>query len=257
MPGPRVLGIDDVAGPVGEPHALGVAHLDREDRAAAIALNTAEHAESGLRCAVLDGLSPVETDGEALEVLPRHHVNDAADCFRTVERGGAVEDGVDPTDGDRRVHAADVDSGTFAARGRVRGKPVAIHHGHRRPGAEPAQVRPDLGALVALLVVGLAAPFVVGQPVLPGLRAADALERCRVGVDAKLERLIEDHIAEFRVTGHLDVDVVDDVLGRRQVEVRTPDIGSGDDHLLDFFVVLLVFFILILILGPEVEGKKR
>ena len=260
VPCPRVLGVDDVVGAVREPHPVGVAQFHGEDRPPAIPLHAAKHAEGLIRGAVLEGRGPVHAEGESFEVLARHHVDDAAHRFRAVEGGGAVQDGLDPADGDGRIHAAHVHPGALAAWRRVRRQAMPVHHGHGGSGAEAAQVGPHLRALVALLIVGLPAPLVIADAVLSGLRTADALERGGIGVDAELERLVEDHIANLGVAGHLDVDVVEDGLGRWQVEVVAPDVRSRYEHFLDVAVDLfdlLLGIFLIVILGRRAQGAKR
>ena len=221
---------DDVVRPIGELHPVLIADLQREYHAGALALRPGKQSQAPVGCAVLHWLLELVVDLEALEILARHDVDDAGDRLRAVQRGCAVEHCLDAADGDAGIEVGEVGAGAPgppAVAGDVGRHAVAVHHRHGGAGAEAAQVGPDFAALLPVLVV-----------------AAAELERRRVGVDAHLEGLVEDDVAEVRRAGEFQIDFVDGGHRRREVEVVAADEGAGDDHLLDFFLVVFVFLFL-------------
>ena len=94
---------------------------------------------------------------------------------------------------------------------------MAIHHGHRGPGAQTAQVREHLGTdqRPTTLVVGDV-----------------ELERGRVRVYTDLVGLVEDDVADVRRRRELEIEFIDGVDRRRQVERVPADERAGDDYFL-------------------------
>ena len=233
---------DDVVRPVGELHALLIADLQGEDDAGAFALGAREQAQPRAGRTVLHRLLVFVVDLEALEILSWDEVDDAGDGLRAVQGGCAVEHRLDATDGDAGIEVGEVGAGAPgppAVAGDVGRHAVAVHHRHGGASAEAAQVGPDFAALLPVLVV-----------------AAAELERRRIGVDAHLEGLVEDDVAEVRRAGEFQVDFVDGGHRRREVEVVAADEGAGDDHLLDFFLVFLVLVVLFLS-GEQGAGTQQ
>ena len=234
-------GGDDVVRPRGERHAVGVADLQCEDGAGAITLRAREKTEAAVRRAVLDGLLELVVDHQPVEVLARNDVHHPGHRFRSIQGRCAVENVVDPLDGDVGVHVGQVGPG--AARIRpiavdVGGDAVAVHQRHGGAGADTAQVGVGFAALRSVRTVDALVPAFAGALVVG---AAD-LGGIGIGVHADLVGLVEDHVPEVRRAGHLQVEFADDVHRRWQVEVVAPDVGSGDDHLFDVAAFFFLFF---------------
>ena len=235
-----VGGTDDVVWPIGAAHAFLIADFHGEDDARALALGARQEAQALLRRAVFEGLAHLVAHHQAVEVLARHQVDDAGDGRCAVQRRCAVEDRLQAPDGNAWIEVVEVRPGAPRARAvavDVGRHAVAIHHRQRGARAQAAQVGPCLGALLELLVV----------------RAVE-LDGRRVGVDADLERLVEDDLAQVRRGRQRQIHRVHHVARRRQIEVGAPDVRAGHHHLLDFFLVLVLF--VVFLLGAEVDGGE-
>ena len=133
---PWIQRADDVIGSIGVAHPFRIAHLDCEDRAAPFALHPGQKAGGLDGRPIRQGLLVVIADFQTLEILLRDEVDYAADRLSTVECGSAVEDCLDPADGDAGIGGVDVDPGPSSLGVGVGQQAVTVDHGHSGPGAE-------------------------------------------------------------------------------------------------------------------------